>query len=243
MAAAYAFTRPPVHRHVVSRLMPHLARPGPVAAALDIGCGAGMSTAALASLAVRTVGLEPQREMLAHSARVAPTARFCVGRAEALPFAPGAFELVTSAGALNYADVPRSLAEIARVLSPQGLFAPYDFSAGRRIRDDPRLSAWHGEFSARYPSPPGYALDLAALDYHAHGLELLTFEAFEVDVPLSLDEYVDYLLGEAGVEVALRDGLQEAEVRSRCKADLRPIFSASPRTIVFAAALAVARKT
>ena len=242
MAAAYAFTRPPVHRHVVSRLMPHLARPGPVAAALDIGCGAGMSTAPLASLAVRTVGLEPQREMLAHSARVAPTARFCVGRAEALPFAPGAFELVTSAGALNYADVPLSLAEIARVLSSQGLFAPYDFSAGCRIRDDTRLSEWHREFSARYPSPPGYALELAALDYRAHGLALLSCESFEVDLPLSLDEYVDYLLGEAGVEVALRDGLSEAEMRSRCEDDLRPIFSAGPRTIVFDAELAVARK-
>lgn len=241
VAAAYAFTRPPVHRHLVARLPSYLSRPGPIAVALDIGCGAGMSTAALALVAKRTVGLEPHRPMLAHSGQVAPTAVFCVGRAEALPFSPGAFDLVTAAGALNYADLALSLGEVARVLSVRGLFAPYDFSAGRRIRDDTRLAAWHDEFQARFPSPPGYALDLRALDYRAHGLALAGYEAIEVGITMSLTQYIDYLLGEAGVEMALRRGGQEAQVRAYCEAGLAGIFDSGPREVLFDAQLAVAR--
>ena len=90
------------------------------------------------------------------------------------------------------------------MLSAHGLFAPYDFSAGRRIRDDPRLADWHAEFQARFPSPPGYALDLRALDYRAHGLALAGYEEIEVGIAMSLAQYIDYLLGEAGVEMALR---------------------------------------
>lgn len=240
-AKAYAFTRPPVHRHLIARLPRYLSRPGPVAAALDIGCGAGMSTAALALLAKRTVGLEPQRPMLMHSGRVAPAAAFCVGRAEALPFASGAFGLVTAAGVLNYTDVDLSMGEAARVLAAQGLFAPYDFSAGCRIRNDPRLSAWHAEFQARFPSPPGYALDLRALDYGAQGLVLRGYEEIEVDIAMSQAQYVDYLLGEAGVEMAVRGGQSAELVREYCEAGLAAVFASGPRDIVFDAQLAVAQ--
>ena len=242
VALAYAFTRPPVHRHIVARVSRHFARPGPVAAALDVGCGAGLSTAALTPVATRRFGLEPHRSMLAHAGRVAPGAQFCVGRAEALPFAPGSFNLVTAAGVLNYADVGVSLREVARVLVERGLFAPYDFSAGCRIRDDARLAAWHAEFQARFPAPPGYALDLQALAFRAHGLVLLGYEELEVEISMSLAEYIDYLLGEAGVEIALRNGQQEAQVRRFCETGLRAIFDAGPRAIVFDAQLAVAHK-
>ena len=55
--------------------------------ALDVGCGAGLSTTALAPLARQVTGLEPVPAMLAHWRIVAPQARFVIGRAERLPFA------------------------------------------------------------------------------------------------------------------------------------------------------------
>src|SRR5262245_9934238 len=122
MAAAYAFTRPPVHAPVLARASRYFEHRSRVRAALDIGCGAGVSTAALAPFALRTFGLEPQASMLEHAAVVASRAAFCVGRAEALPFADSTFDLVATAGALNYADVPRSLSEAARVLTARGIF-------------------------------------------------------------------------------------------------------------------------
>ena len=70
--------------------------------------------------------------MLAHGRTLAPQAAFLVAEAERLPFAAGAFHLITAAGSINYTDRPRSLAEAARVLAPAGTMAIYDFSAGRR---------------------------------------------------------------------------------------------------------------
>jgi len=82
LAAAYAVDRPPVHEHILrsARLS------GQADLALDVGCGAGLSTAALAPLARRAIGLEPVPAMLAHRAAIAPGAGFVIGRAERLPF-------------------------------------------------------------------------------------------------------------------------------------------------------------
>jgi hypothetical protein len=48
MAAGYAFSRPAVQPHIISRIREDLRLEGPVGRALDIGCGAGLSTAASA---------------------------------------------------------------------------------------------------------------------------------------------------------------------------------------------------
>lgn len=64
--------------------------------ALDVGCGAGLSTAALAPLARQVIGLEPISAMLAHRQTVAPRAAFVIGQAERLPFPAGSFDLVAA---------------------------------------------------------------------------------------------------------------------------------------------------
>jgi ubiquinone/menaquinone biosynthesis C-methylase UbiE len=82
-----------------------------------VGCGAGLSTAALVPLARQVIGLEPVSAMLVHRQAVAPHSRFVIGQAERLPFAVRSFDLVAAGGSLNYADLPSALAEVARVLT------------------------------------------------------------------------------------------------------------------------------
>jgi len=126
LAAAYAFDRPPIHQQILRS-----ARSARRAdQALDVGCGAGLSTAALAPMARQVIGLEPIPTMLAHRRTIAPHARFVIGQAERLPFTAGSFDLVTAAGSLNYTDLPSAFAEIARVLTRDGTFLLYDFSVG-----------------------------------------------------------------------------------------------------------------
>ena len=173
LATGYAFARPGVHPLVIERIVAH----GTLAArsigcALDVGCGAGRSTAALTGAARTIVGIEPAADMLAHRRAVAPGASFVLGRAEDLPFATASFDLVTAAGSLNYTDRDRSLGEIARVLAPGGVLAIYDFSSGRRCHAAALLDDWFAEFERRYPYPPGYALDVRfAQDVCEIGLE------------------------------------------------------------------------
>jgi predicted TPR repeat methyltransferase len=55
LAAGYAFDRPPIHEQILRSA--RLARQADQA--LDVGCGAGLSTAALAPVARQVTGLEP----------------------------------------------------------------------------------------------------------------------------------------------------------------------------------------
>ena len=240
LATAYAFTRPPVHRHVAERISRYLPE-GRVERALDIGCGAGASTAALVPLARRAIGLEPYRAMLAHVSTVAPGAAFIVGRAEALPFARESLELVTAAGALNYADVDQSLSEVARVLSARALFVPYDF-AGGRIPNDEQWSTWFAQFKQRFPSPGGYALHLQSLGYRKHTLELVHYEEVEIPIVMSHAEYVAYVLGDSGVEAAITRGQRESEIRELCEVATSDLFGGRSRAVVFAVQIAYVRK-
>ncbi len=176
LAANYAYNRPPIHHRIIQAIGEHLHITTRVGRALDIGCGAGLSTAALEPLAEIAVGIEPVRTMLTHSHAVAPRALFLVGQAERLPFSAEVFDLITAAGSVNYADLDLFLPEAARVLAPGGILIIYDFSVGRRLRSSDLLEEWHAAFERRYPSSSEYALDARALSYSRSGLRLESYE-------------------------------------------------------------------
>jgi SAM-dependent methyltransferase len=243
MAAGYAFNRPPVHPHIIERIREDLRIASPVARALDIGCGAGRSTAALEPLARRVVGLEPARGMLAHRRAVAPAASFVIGRAEQLPFATRSFDVVTAAGALNYVDLGLFLPDLARVLAPGGVMVIYDFSAGRRLAGSDALDAWYGEFERQYPPKPGYEMDVRRLAYEEAGLGLDAIEAFEVAVPMALPSYVAYAMSETGVELAVARGVPEVNIRNWCESTLAGVLSHEPQDVLFDAYVAYVRHT
>lgn len=243
MAYAYAFTRPPIHAHVCQRIFAHIPPALAIRRALDVGCGAGASTAALSGIARHAVGIDPFPAMLRHAAIVAPDAVFSVGRAESLPLAAAAFDLVTAAGSLNYTDTKLALAEIARVLSHAGVFAPYDFNGGDSIADDDRLAQRCAELRAQFPSPPGYALDLQTLPYEENGLDLVAYEEFDLSVPMSSAAYLHYIFGDAGLETAIANGLSESDVRAFCEAQFSPVFADGPREVCFQVQFAIVSKT
>ena len=230
LAAGYAFDRPPIHE----RILGSARFTGKVDRALDVGCGAGVSTAVLAPLARQVIGLEPVSAMLAHRRTVAPGARFVIGRAERLPFADGSFGLVTAAGSLNYTDLPLALAEIARVLTADGTFRLYDFSSGRQSASGPELADWYALFEERFPQPPGWVpFDVRELPLGAYGLRLADFTDAETRLPMTLDAYLRYALSEVNVDTAITRGACSAEeARDWCRATLEPVFAGGEVTVV-----------
>jgi len=93
---------------------------------LDVGCGAGHELLPFASEGAFAVGLDLAPEVgrtgrqLFAGQGCGANVTFTRGAAEALPFPPGAFDLVICRLVLPYTDNARALKEFARVLRPGG---------------------------------------------------------------------------------------------------------------------------
>ena len=105
--------------------------PAPHQRALDLACGTGDLTRALAAGGGEVIGLDFTHAMLAlaRSRADGPPAAWVNGDALSLPFADGSFDRATVAfGVRNFINLDRALAEIRRVLRPQGLVGILEFS-------------------------------------------------------------------------------------------------------------------
>jgi ubiquinone/menaquinone biosynthesis C-methylase UbiE len=86
---------------------------------LDVGCGAGQTLIA-AYPDQDSFGIDVDLAALELGRSLASRITFVQGRAEALPFANGQFDLVVARVSLAYTSIPQSLKEIRRVLKPGG---------------------------------------------------------------------------------------------------------------------------
>jgi len=102
---------------------------------LDLGCGAGHVSFAVAPLAASVTAYDLSAEMLAVVARAAgerglKNLETRQGPVEKLPFGDSAFDLVlTRFSAHHWLDVPVALQEIRRVLQPRGTVVVVDVVA------------------------------------------------------------------------------------------------------------------
>lgn len=104
---------------------------------LDVACGTGvLAREALARVGPSgaVTGIDPDPGMLALAQRLAPSVRWQVAKAEALPFEDGAFDAVLSQfGLMFFTDRSRSLSEMLRVLGPDGRLAVAVWDSLERI--------------------------------------------------------------------------------------------------------------
>src|SRR5579884_1962681 len=207
MADGYATARPPVHARIWQRVLPHIT--ARVRRALDVGCGAGLSTRVLLDCADQCIGMDRSESMVRHGAATAPGAHFLVGSAEALPFVAGSIDLISAAGSLNYVRLDSFFREAYRVLDANGMLVVYDFSPGRSFRQGSGLEDWFAEFEQRFPPPPGEGqfLDPGILGQLAGGFRLHSHEKVDAAVTLSPSFYIRYIMTETNVPFAVRNGI------------------------------------
>jgi SAM-dependent methyltransferase len=92
---------------------------------LDVACGEGYGSALVAAGAATVVGIDLSEEATSHAAvayGAVPNLSFVAGDAAGLPFEDAAFDRVVFFEGIEHVDEPeRVLAEIARVLAPEGI--------------------------------------------------------------------------------------------------------------------------
>lgn len=91
---------------------------------LDVGCGTGRVSEALAAAGRTVVGVDHSSGMLRVAAQKLPLDRCTLIRADArqLPVGDGVFDAVVCSGVLHHVpDWPKILGEAARVLRPEGV--------------------------------------------------------------------------------------------------------------------------
>jgi SAM-dependent methyltransferase len=124
VAARYTRVRPFFHNQVAERLRA-FAGVQRFHRALDVGCGSGQSSIALAAIADRVIAIDASPGMLSHAA-VRPNISYQLGFAEQLDFAAGEFDLVSVGSALHWFDQDRFFAQCQKVMAPTALLAVYN---------------------------------------------------------------------------------------------------------------------
>jgi SAM-dependent methyltransferase len=176
---------------------------------LDVGCGTGSLTAAIADTCrpAQLVGIDPSAGFIATAReRLPEVAEFRVGSATDLPLPASSVDVVVSGLVLNFVpDPPAGIAEMRRTARPGGTIAAYlwDYDGKMEMMRyfwdaavdlDPH--ARDLDEGRRFPICQPAALDKAFRDA---GLAAVDVAALEVDTRFSdFDDYWDPFLGGQG---------------------------------------------
>jgi len=212
MGAAYVRGRPYHHRDALDRIVA-IAGTGHVARALDVACGTGMSSVALAERADLVVGLDLAAGML-EAASQHPRVDLALAAAESLPLRDQCVQALTISSGLHWLDRERFFAEVARVVEPGGWAGAYEHALAGDPAHGPEFGAWlREEYWPRYPVPHrGPMLRFEVPE--PPGLTLLGVEHWTDLFPLDHEAIVDHLATYSGSVVAVSSGREtEASLR------------------------------
>ncbi len=133
-ASSYDRARPAPPPALLDLLTQLIGMPHP-ALVVDLGSGTGLSTAIWGERAERVIGIEPNADMRQEAARKAEDHPYAAhieyreGVAHQTGLPDECVDIVTAAQSFHWMEPTATLAEIARILRPGGLFAAYDYDS------------------------------------------------------------------------------------------------------------------
>lgn len=225
-AGNYAGSRPHARGASLGRLV-ELLEPQPTWQGLDIATAAGHAAWAIAPHVAHIVATDLLPEMLTVAQDMAAergiaNVSFELADAQALPFADDAFDLVTCRIAAHHFPQPeRFVAEVARVLRPDGRFALVD----NIVPGEAEPAQFANHFEAQ--RDPSHARCLSMEEWQQlmaeAGLDVLSAET--ADKRMNFEGWANNMSVAADLRIDLLGQLHDAS--DGAKAFLRPEFDAA----------------
>ena len=137
-ASSYGRVRPTPPLTLLDLLTQLISMPLP-ALVVDLGSGTGLSTAIWGERAEQVIGIEPNADMRKEAVHnvegqsYAAHIEYREGVAHQTGLPDGCADIVTAAQSFHWMEPTSTLAEIARILRPGGLFAAYDYDSSPAI--------------------------------------------------------------------------------------------------------------
>jgi 2-polyprenyl-3-methyl-5-hydroxy-6-metoxy-1,4-benzoquinol methylase len=170
--AIAAEPRPDVFTAAERFLLEHV--PARARRAVDVGCGDGAMTRALAARAIATLGIDASPRMIALArarAGGSPLLEYQIGDVMAGALPPAAFDLVVSVAMAHHAPLEQVVRSLGAAVAPGGTLLLQDVTTRRGIRHLPINGlAWAARHLGLLPGGGKKRATVAAL-YEAHGAE------------------------------------------------------------------------
>ena len=234
VAERYARSRPYFHPAVIRRVSRFLGLREPLPSALDVACGTGKSTVALAEIAYWVIGADSSAGMLSY-AKTHERVEYVEAVAEDLPFEDGSFDLVTVSSAFHWFDRERFLSEARRVLRPEGWLVVYDNRFLGRMKENAVFEPWVREsYAVQYPAPPRDGRSISDEKVRRHDFYFSGSEKYTNDVRFSVEDLAGYLETHSNVIAAVEESRESLrEVHGWLSESLRELFPLSVATFEF----------
>jgi ubiquinone/menaquinone biosynthesis C-methylase UbiE len=230
-AERYARGRPDLHPAIVQRICDVVGR-SRFDSVLDVGCGTGLSTRAIAKVADRVIGIDSSPEMLAQATGGAGIV-YQQARAESLPFADRSFDLVNVGLAFHWFAPDAFLSEARRVLGDEGWLVIYNSGFLGVLDGDDDFARWHRHvYLARYPTPARSQSSVSDEFVRPFGFTLVRKETHDQDISMSSVEFVNYLLTQSNVIAVVERGSVPLDAVAQFIADgVVPFFRGETRIL------------
>lgn len=238
-AEDYERYRPYFHPLVFSRAL-HLTGETRVEVALDVGCGTGQSTRAMATVSRYVVGVDTSAAMLRQARLHGLT---CLqASAERLPVADASVDLVGVGLAFHWFDRDAVLREARRVLKPRGWLLVFNSWFAGTMQGNDDFAEWQRAYLQRFPAPPRHSQPIDARVLHATGLREVANEDFTHRHAFTRAELVGYLKTQSNVSSAIDSGAAtDATATAWLMRTLEPVFRTTTGTFDFRGTLALYR--
>lgn len=226
-AERYLAGRPDFHGEVIDHARAFLSIDQKLPAALDVGCGTGLSAKALLEIAEEVYGTDISEEML-NLAYAKNRIHYVTAPAEALPFEDGKFDLVTVSSAVHWFDIDAFLMEAHRVLKPKGWLLIYmNYFTSKMDGNDDFLKWADGVHYKKFPTPPrNNTYDWSAENLGKKGFSIYTADEFENGVYFDKRQLIDYLTTQSNVEAAVKQTSIYSDIEAWLDKELSLYFSA-----------------